>query len=73
MGGGGGRWDIRSGPEALRTDCGESGAEEKAEELEPRPVEERGPAGGICGEVQQLSFLRQGHMGLVIPLVTCEW
>jgi hypothetical protein len=23
------------------------------------------------GEVQQLSFLRQGHMGLVIALVTC--
>lgn len=47
------------------------GLEEKAEELRAKASGRGGPAGGIYGEVQQLSFLRQGHMGLVIPLVTC--
>lgn len=34
-------------------------------------MEEGGQQEVFAGEVQQLSFLRQGHMGLVIPLVTC--
>lgn len=45
----------------------------KAKEPEPGLKEEGGVAEVFVGEVQQLSFLRQGHMGLVSPLVTCRW
>lgn len=50
--------------------CGETEIEGKAKELEPGPKEEGGQQEVFVGEVQQLSFLRQGHMGLVILLVT---
>lgn len=54
-------------------DCGETGTEEKAQELEPGPKEEREGASKVVfvGEAPQLSFLRQEQMGLVISLVTC--
>lgn len=62
---------TRSGQEAPEDrDCEETGIEGKAKELEPGPKEEGGQQEVFAGEVQQLSFLRQGHMGLVIPLVT---
>lgn len=62
---------TRSGQEAPEDrGCGETGIEGKAKELEPGPKEEGGQQEVFAGEVQQLSFLRQGHMGLVIPLVT---
>ena len=62
---------TRSGQEAPEDrDCEETGIEGKAKELEPGPKEEGGQQEVFAGEVQQLSSLRQGHMGLVILLVT---
>lgn len=60
-------------PLRTETDCGETETEGKAKEPEPGLKEEGGVAEVFVGEVQQLSFLRQGHMGLVSPLVTCRW
>lgn len=62
---------TRSGLDASEDrGCGETGIEGKVKERKPGPKEEGGQQEAFVGEVQQLSFLRQGHMGLVIPLVT---
>ena len=69
--------ETMSSQEALRTEAvGRLGLRGKQRNYS-QGQRKRGPGqqevfGGGKEEVQQLSFLRQGHMSLVIPLVTCE-
>lgn len=62
---------TRSGQEAPEDrGYGETRTEGKAKE-QSHGQRQRGQQGGICRGGPAAVFLRQGHMGLVIPLVTC--